>query len=723
MANDFLDKYKAKGDADLTQIAAHPVAAPSVSAGQVPSIGGAASAPAAQPISTPADKMHFAQDPANGFTAPKAKQATASDVAAASANAGAVAMSAVPASSGAGSAISAFFKKRVGGVPVLYFALALVAVLVIALIAFLLGRGTPLPAMEGWSLSEAELWTGENKVNLRVEQSYSDEIASGVIISQSHAAGERVGGDEFFTITLSQGPDLSVMVPMPDLMNMSMTEIEHWADENFMTTVRITTQTSTTVASGAVIAVTVNDNTVLGDSVRRDTPVYVTISKGKPVGEAVELPNFLTMSVLEVEAFALEKELTLVKEEEFSDTVATGNIIRQDIKSGENVYAGDVITIAISKGKEILVPDFFKLSRDVASATATQLGIQTVIEEIYSAEEKDVLLAQSMKAGALYTEGDILVLQYSLGNSFAVPNFIGSAESDVFAWRDGLNEDGAGVSVVVNYTSNTATRGTILEQSHQNSSITLGETVYVIASAGQPVTVPSFVQASSGNYATIITREYVVTTCDALGLIPIFVEEAQSGRLAGEVWYQSLAAGSQANAGTMITIKLVPESAAANVSVPSFKDKTFEQVKATSGYANFAISYQDESGTALLESNIGASDTITAQSVTAGSSVKAGYAIVLTVRAYVAPETPAPTETPTKNVPNLIGKSYAVAKSEGEDAGFVVKFVNGDANGAELTETDAKGKVVSAQSIPAYSTAAQGSILVLTMEASANDSD
>ncbi len=629
MANDFLSKYQSKASDDLQTIAQQTPTAPVQPAAEKPVADSAAMAAAVaqstpeQPADAKAEGaqsapagMNFAAPAPSGFVPPASRTASAGVARTAPAT-----RSKLP----------------------MYIGIAVAAVLAIVLAVFLLGRGKEVPNMANWSASEAELWANENSINLRVDELFSDDITAGKVLSQLPAAGERIGKGEFLTVTVSGGPDLSVMVPVPDVMNMTMAEVEAWADENYMTTVRITTQTSDTVASGKVISFTVNDNTVLEDEIRRDTPFYVIFSKGKPVGEAVEVPNFLTMSVLEAEAFALEKEITLTQTEEFSETVAEGNVIRQDIKAGETVYAGDSIAIVVSKGKEILVPDFASLSRELAEATASGLGIQTLIEETYATAEKDVLLSQSVKAGTLYQEGDIVVLQYSMGNTFAVPNFIGQTEADVYAWRDGLNADGANISVVVTHTDNSAAKGTILEQSHKNESVTLGEKVYVIASEGQPVIVPSFVQTASGSYSNIITKADVIAACDTLGLIPMFVEESASGRLPGEVWYQSLAAGSEAKAGDAITIKVVPANAAASVSVPSFTGKSISAVKATSGYSNFAITYQDESGAALAEKDIGASDTIIAQSVVAGSSVKAGYAIVLTVEVYIAPM---PTEAP-----------------------------------------------------------------------------
>lgn len=673
MANDFLNKYTAKGSDDLDAIAQN---APPVQ-----------NTPAQD---TPAHNMSFTQDESNGFTAPAATA------------------SAFAASYAAPRSASSLTGKTVLGVPVLYIGLALVAILSIVLAVFLLGRGKTLPDMAGWSTSEVELWAGENNVNVRVEKTYSDEISSGTIISQSPMTGERVAKGEFLTITVSDGPDLSILVPVPDIMNMTMAEVEAWADANFMTTVRITTQTSETVASGKAISFTVNDNTVLEDEIRRDTPFYVIFSKGKPVGEAVEVPNFLSMSVAEVEAFALENELILLQEEEFSDTVSEGNVIRQDVKAGENVYAGDAITLAVSRGKEIRVPDFASLSRELAAATASGLGIQTLIEETYSTSAKDVLLSQSVAAGSLYQQDDIIVLRYSKGNVFMITSFVGQSETDVYAWRDGLNADGASIQVTVTYTESAAAFGTVLDQSHENVNVGIDAHLYFIVSSGTPVTVPSFVQPTGAGYGAIITKADVITACAALGIVPYFEEGSASGRLPGEVWYQSITAGQTMLQGQSIIIKIAPESAAATVSVPSFVGKTLAEAKAVSNYNKFSISYQDESGAVRSESQIAATDTVKAQSVASGSSVKEGYAIVLTMQSAAASNVA---------VPNFMGLTYDACVAANVN-GFVLKFE--DTSGKQLTEkveiTTGDARIVSAQSVAAYGEMPAGTIIILTMQ-------
>jgi len=122
--------------------------------------------------------------------------------------------------------------------------------LVAAFLIWLLGRGTTAVDLTGWALTDAQLWAGENDVNLQVTEEYNDEFEAGQIISQDVRPGGTIEKGGFLKLKVSLGHDLNVTLPLPDLLEMTMQEVEAWAAENYMTKVRITTEYSDTVVSG-----------------------------------------------------------------------------------------------------------------------------------------------------------------------------------------------------------------------------------------------------------------------------------------------------------------------------------------------------------------------------------------------------------------------------------------------------------------------------------------
>jgi beta-lactam-binding protein with PASTA domain len=137
--------------------------------------------------------------------------------------------------------------------------------------------------------------------------------------------------------------------------------------------------------------------------------------------------------------------------------------------------------------------------------------------------------------------------------------------------------------------------------------------------------------------------------CDAAGIVPVLVAENCAGRLPGEVWYQSLAAGAEISDGTSITIKYVPVS---TVTVPDFVTPgTLTKDAALAAYGNLLTITFADSPTYVA----GKEGIVVAQSVVAGTTVPAGLAITLNV----GPQPPSPVLPPQK-VSRLLFHHYVM---------------------------------------------------------------
>lgn len=475
--------------------------------------------------------------------------------------------------------------------PIWYVIIPTALIIIIAIIIFIFTLGTKLPNMTGWTKSEAELWANENNVIIRTESVFSDEVESSKIISQSPQEGEKIKKGEFLELVISSGPDYSILVEVPDLMSMSMAEVEAWASDNLMTKVRITTEASETVEMGKAIKYTINDDTVTAKEVKRDTAVYVVFSSGMPEGEPIEVPDFSIMSREEAETFAEDNNIILVINEEFSDKYMEGQIFEQDIKAEETITAGSVLTLTISKGEEILVPKFADYTKEEALIEASLLGITIVTEEKYSKYSEDTLISQSISAGTLYQDGDYVKLVYSLGNKVELSSFVGQDETSLKAWVTSYNELGASISINTTYTTSTQYAGTILSQNKYNENIGISESISIVVSSGPELYTPNFVQSAGESYGEIITRDIVIEMCDELGIVPIFVAEAKDGRLEGEVWYQSQNAGTEIKQGDTITIKYVPVTS--TFVVPDFYGMTKDEIELAGYDKQFTIVYSE----------------------------------------------------------------------------------------------------------------------------------
>ncbi len=563
-----------------------------------------------------------------------------------------------------------------------------ITLVLIIVLVLLLGGGTDAPAMVGKRLSDAELWANENQVLLTSEKEFSDVVPEGEIISQSPVEGEPIESGGFFEIVLSLGPDPEVMVTIPaNFEDMTMQEVEQWAEDNLMSAVRITTDESETVPEGEIIEYTINDDTVIGNEIRRDSPLYVTFSKGEGEGEPVKLPNFLTMSLEEAEDFAEENGIVLIKNEVFHDTVAKGMIIKQSIKAEEIVKVGDEITLDVSKGREIIVPNFFSYDRERASMVASSEGITTLVKELYSTLDEDKLISQSMSAGSLYEEGDIVELCYSLGNTFVLPSFVGSNETAIREWVTPKNELGASISVSTRYTASDKPAGTVLSQTAHDITIGINYTLNIVVSDGGIIYAPDLVDESG---LAPVTREMALQICSDLGIVPVFTERAHGTKFwPGEVWAQNISPGTEMKPGAVIELTVNPLDS--GVKIADFTDMTEAEARAAANSLTVKITVGDYVA--------GKAGLVVKQSLTAGTMAAPGTVIELTVG------------SPLK-MPDYSDYTEALVRASSQFNDLNVTFDYGGGS-----TTGPSNYVVSAQSIPSGTEVSKGASVTLTMAA------
>ena len=505
------------------------------------------------------------------------------------------------------------------------------ALLIIVLILILvLSGGITMIDLVNRPQTEAQLWAAQNGLNLQTEEVYRDEVEAGVIISQETPAVSKVKKGDFVYVTVSLGPDLSVTLPLPDLMNMTKSEVDAWAAENFMTKVRVTTEFSATVPEGKVIRYEINDNTVVGNEVRRDTPIYVIVSKGVDTTvEQIEVPDFKTMSLAECYAFANENGLTLVVTEQYDDYIAEGSIISQSVKAKEKVPAGTEIKLVASKGKMIEIPDFSDYTKDMATSIATELGIPVTIVEKYSGSSAGRFISQSISAGTVYEKGDYLELYYSLGNKIVVPSFVGQTRDAIESWALELNEKGARIVIEATKTNSSSAAGTIIYQTPANTSIGVRKTICITVSKGKVVYMPDFISEAKVGYDVAFTREQVIAQCEELKLIPVFKEKSKSGVLPGAIWAQSVDPGEEVAEGTKVTFTYDPVPTKL-LEVPNFADMYADEATIRADAANYLKKFNLVF--TLADANYPPPDyTVIDQSIDAGTKVPFGTTITLYV--------------------------------------------------------------------------------------------
>ncbi|MFG2273104.1 Stk1 family PASTA domain-containing Ser/Thr kinase [Streptomyces chartreusis] len=184
---------------------------------------------------------------------------------------------------------------------------------------------------------------------------------------------------------------------------------------------------SDTVKRGTVIST----DPGTGARIRHNDSVKLVISQGP---ETVKVPD--------IEGYPLAKARTELKESglqpgmvkrEFNDDVTRGSVLSADPGTGTEVRSGSAITLIVSKGSPVDVPDVTGEDPADARAELEEAGLKVKIASARVNSEFDAgqVAQQSLAEGKQAAEGDTVTLTLSKGPELIeVPDVVGDSVDD-----------------------------------------------------------------------------------------------------------------------------------------------------------------------------------------------------------------------------------------------------------------------------------------------------
>lgn len=344
----------------------------------------------------------------------------------------------------------------------------------------------------GESLSDARAWANENDVEIKVEQKYSLEYDTNRIISQSVLAGKKIKKGNTLILTSSLGPDPEEVIPLADFSVMSQSEAQQWIDDHKAENLRIVTEYSDEVEAGEFIKLTIRDSAIDASEYKRRDSAAVYYSKGEELFEKnITVPNFVGMMREEVEKWAETNEVEVTYEEADSDTIEVGSIVSQSVSADELVAKRDEIKVVVSKGKAIIVPNFWGLTQDEATMNFPDLNV--TVKTVYHAEVAyGTLISQSVAADTKLTVDDDnqVTVTYSLGRPY-LRDMRGQLEGDLPSlFFEEYQSKGANIKYTIKVVDSAEEKGTVVGMSKYNEFVPLNYTVEIRISNNKVVPPP-----------------------------------------------------------------------------------------------------------------------------------------------------------------------------------------------------------------------------------------
>ena len=303
-----------------------------------------------------------------------------------------------------------------------------VKLLIIVVLGLLLVAGIVLfiifrPTIEvlnfvGSDSSEVTAWIRQNEIETKgvvFKEEYSFDYDKGIVVSQSEEEGKKVRKDAKLTFVISLGADPDELVSLPDIKSMNKQEIQDWIKENKLTKTKIVSTYSDTVPDGEVISYDLKG--VDENQFTRSSTLNITISKGEQPAGTVTVPDFINKYYSEVETWAKSNKIELSKVENYSDKVAKDYVISQSVEAKKEMKEGETLTVYVSLGKGIKVPNFASMSKNDVDSWLEENSAYCKINKKHSSSE-DYIIDQSISAGNFIGTDNKLHITINLGNYF-----------------------------------------------------------------------------------------------------------------------------------------------------------------------------------------------------------------------------------------------------------------------------------------------------------------
>lgn len=368
-----------------------------------------------------------------------------------------------------------------------YIGLASLVVVTLLYVGYYQMTHVKVPNFEGKELSEVREWTAENGVKLQVDQKYDFDKEANVIIHQT-VKNKKIKKGKELGVDASLGADPEELISLPNFKSMKLKEAKSWVTEQKAENIAIIEEYSDKVPAENYIKFEITNKDVKAENYKRKDKAKVYFSKGKEVFEKdISVPDFSGKTKEEATEWAKKNEITLKVDETDSDKVENGKIISQSLGKDTKIAKKESMSITISTGKALVVPDFSQFTAEEAESKAN--GLQVQVKQVFSDEiPYGRFISQSVEVGKKYTEKDekpVIQVVYSFGRPYIKDLRDSTLEGDLQKiFYDEYQSKGANITYQVYYVDSTVTKGTVVKMSQYNEFIPINSVVQIGISKG-----------------------------------------------------------------------------------------------------------------------------------------------------------------------------------------------------------------------------------------------
>lgn len=395
-----------------------------------------------------------------------------------------------------------------------------------------------VPNLINKSINEAIKWANDNKIDFEQSYEFSENVDEFNIIAQSVAANTLVKNIKKINFTVSNGPNYDKLIIASSMVGWKIDEAIEYINENLLNNVEINYHLNDEFERDVIFKQSINGQ------MRRNDKLILDVSLGvKDNLLPIKMENLKNKSLFESTLWLKRNGIKYKLEYVFNDKVKRNFVISQnELKDSIVTPFETVVTLIISKGKEIKIPNFNNMNIDEITKWIIDNNLKVKYSDSY---HSDILIGKLISSN--YKENDIVEEETTIELVISK----GQLRLPTFKSINEFREWAAKYNIITEekYEYNEKVKkGGIIKFSHQeNDIISPKDVVVVYISDGTPVTIPNFVGKHKND---------IRTTCSRIGLNCTFYYQNYSNSGVDIALSQNKRSGSTVIAGTYVNIGL-----------------------------------------------------------------------------------------------------------------------------------------------------------------------
>lgn len=258
------------------------------------------------------------------------------------------------------------------------------------------GSKVTVPSLIGGNLNDAtKLLKPVGLTSEVTAQEFNEDIAKGVIISTSPAAGEKIEENGVVEITLSKGPE-RYLIP-------KVAQLTVEAAIKMLSTIPIAEPVVQEIFNDKFPkGFAIGTEPIAGSQVKRGAGIKLIVSKGI---EQIALINFVNKTGEEALNSLTEIGFKVAPKYVYSESVPLGAVVSQNPSEVKNYPKGSTVSVVISKGSAyVFIPNVYSLTEAKAKSILSALDLKVTIKRMGTKAVKQVT-AISPKVGSKVLRG------------------------------------------------------------------------------------------------------------------------------------------------------------------------------------------------------------------------------------------------------------------------------------------------------------------------------